>query len=202
MISLKSDFIHFLITLVYNPEARAENPLGTNFWCQQKARITSTVCCKFQTNLFECWFYTHFLLFLHMYIAPGQGQTTLCGQNPDVKSLVILPICCNKISLKSDLYITFHVFIHVHSPGAGADNPLVSEFLYKHKPVVTLVICCKTVWDQQVWLYSLSSLIACQITHLRDHINIMVHVFQYGYQRQFEINRCSYTVYHLRYLVK
>ena len=41
------------------------------------------------------------------------------------------------------LYIIFHVFIHVYSPGAGADNPLGSEFLYKHKPFVTLVICCK-----------------------------------------------------------
>ena len=49
-----------------------------------------------------------------------------------------------KISLKSDiLYIIFHVFIHVYSPGAGADIPLGSEFLYKHKPFVTLVICSK-----------------------------------------------------------
>ena len=41
------------------------------------------------------------------------------------------------------LYIIFHVFMHVNSPraGAGADNPLGSEFLYKHKPFVTLVIC-------------------------------------------------------------
>ena len=39
------------------------------------------------------------------------------------------------------LYIIFHVFIHVYSPGAGADNLLGSEFLYK--PFVTLVICCK-----------------------------------------------------------
>ena len=35
------------------------------------------------------------------------------------------------------LYIIFHVFIHVYSPRAGA------EFLYKHKPFVTQVICCK-----------------------------------------------------------
>ena len=28
------------------------------------------------------------------------------------------------------LYIIFHVFIHVYSPGAGTDNPLGSEFLY------------------------------------------------------------------------
>ena len=33
--------------------------------------------------------------------------------------------------------------MHVYTPGAGADNPLGSEFSYKNKPVVILVICCK-----------------------------------------------------------
>ena len=84
MISSKSDFIHISNDFihVYSPEARSENPLGTNFWCQQKARITSTICCKFQINLFEFWFYIHSLMFFNMYIAPG--QTLLCGQNSDV----------------------------------------------------------------------------------------------------------------------
>ena len=50
-----NDFIH-----VYSPGARADNPLGTNFWCQQKALTTSTIRCKFKKNLFEFWFYTHF----------------------------------------------------------------------------------------------------------------------------------------------
>ena len=85
-------------------------------------------------------------MFLHMYIALGQGQTTLFGQNPDVnRKALSLSICCNfqKISLKSDFIHNFHVFIPVYSPGAEADNPLGSKFLYKHKPFVTLVICCK-----------------------------------------------------------
>ena len=62
MISTKSHFIHIFNDFihVYSPKARAENPLGTNFWCQQKALITSTICCKFQTNLFKFWFYTYF----------------------------------------------------------------------------------------------------------------------------------------------
>ena len=79
-----------------------------------------------------------------MYIA--LGQTTLCGQNLDVnrKALSLCPFVASfkKISLKSDTII-FHVFIHVYSPGAGADNPLGSEFLCTHIPHVTLVICCK-----------------------------------------------------------
>ena len=83
-----------------------------------------------------------------MYIAPGQGQTNLYGQNPDVnrKTLSLCPFIASfkKISLKSDFIHNFACFfIHVHSPGAGADNPLGSEFLYKHKPFVTLVICWK-----------------------------------------------------------
>ena len=115
MIFSKSDFIHIFndFIYVYSPGARAENPLGTNFWCQQKALITSTICCKFQTNLFEFWFYTHFLMFfnMYMYIAPGQGQTTICGQNPDVnrKTLSLCPFVASfkKISLKSDFIHKF-----------------------------------------------------------------------------------------------
>ena len=84
------------------------------FWCQQKALITLTICCKFQTNLFEFWFYTYFLMFFHMYIAPGQGQTTLRGQNSDVnrKALSLCPFVASfkKISLKSDFKHIFACF--------------------------------------------------------------------------------------------
>ena len=41
------------------------------------------------------------------------------------------------------LYIMFHAFIHVYSPGAGADNPSGPECLYKQKRFITLVICSK-----------------------------------------------------------
>ena len=75
-------------------------------------------------------------MFFHMYIGPGQGHITLCGQNPDVntKAFSLCPFVASfkKISSKSDfILIFFYVFIHVYSPGAGADNPLESEFLYK-----------------------------------------------------------------------
>ena len=75
-----------------------------------------------------------FLMLFHMYIAPGQGQTALCGQNPDVnrKALSLCPFVASfqKISLKSDFIHIFSYFIHVYSVGAGADNLLGSEFLY------------------------------------------------------------------------
>ena len=45
MMSPKSDFIHIFNDFihVYTPGARAENLLGTNFLCQQKALITLTI---------------------------------------------------------------------------------------------------------------------------------------------------------------
>ena len=72
-------------------------------------------------------------MFFHMYIAPGQGQTTAFGQNSDVnrKALSLCPFVASFkiISLKSDFIHIFTCFIHVYSPGAGANNPLGSEFL-------------------------------------------------------------------------
>ena len=69
-----------------------------------------------------------------MYIAPGQGQTTLCGQNSDVnrQALSFCPFVARFkiISLKSDFIHILPVFIHVYDPEAGADNPLGSEFLF------------------------------------------------------------------------
>ena len=55
-----------------------------------------------------------FLMFFHTYIAPGQGQTTLYGQNPDVnrKALSLCPFVASfkKISLKSDFIHNFSCF--------------------------------------------------------------------------------------------
>ena len=121
-IHISNDFIH-----VYSPGARAENPCGTNFWCQQKALITLTICCKFQTDRFEFWFYTHFLMFFHMYIALWhlwQGQTTLCWQNPDVNRKA-LSLCWFVTSFKKNIfevwfYTQFFMFLYMYvDPGQG-----------------------------------------------------------------------------------
>ena len=62
------DFIH-----VYSPGAGADSPKGTKFWFQQKCLVTSFICCKFQKNVFEVWFYTFFFHdLIHVY-SPGQG---------------------------------------------------------------------------------------------------------------------------------
>ena len=60
-------FFHHLIH-VYSTGAGADSPQGTKFWCQQKGFITLPICCKFQKNLFEVWFYTIFFHHLiHVY---------------------------------------------------------------------------------------------------------------------------------------
>ena len=88
------DFIH-----VYSPKAGADNPLGPKFLCQQEHLVNLIICCKFQKNLFEVWFYTDFFMILYMYIAPR-------GQNFEVnkKALSLYPFVASfkEISLKSD----------------------------------------------------------------------------------------------------
>ena len=71
-------------------------------------------------------------MFFHMYVAPGQGQTNLCGQNSDVnrKFLSLCPFVASfkMISSKSDFIRIFNDFIHIYSPGARAENPLGTNF--------------------------------------------------------------------------
>ena len=62
------------------PAQGQTTPWGTNFLCQQKGLITLPISCKLKKNLFEVWFYTHFLMLIYMYIAPGRGQNTPWGK--------------------------------------------------------------------------------------------------------------------------
>ena len=95
------------VALVYSSRARAENPLGTNFDVNRKP--LSLVASFKQISLIS-----DFIHFFHMYIAPGQGQTILRGQNSDVnrKALSFCPFVASfkKISLKSDLIHIFACF--------------------------------------------------------------------------------------------
>ena len=133
----------------------------TKFWRQQKAKITLTICCEFQNDLFEFWFYTHFLIILDMYIALGQGQTNPWGQNFDVNRK-LLPLQPFVASLKKPLWIKililytfFNVFPHIYSPGAGAYNPLWTKFWCQQKGLVILPICCKFQKNIfKVWFYT------------------------------------------------
>ena len=66
------------------PQAGADNPLGTKILWQQKGLFSLPICCNFQTDAFEIWFYTffndliyvytQFLMYFHKYLAQGRGR--------------------------------------------------------------------------------------------------------------------------------
>ena len=62
-----------------------------------------------------------------MYIAPGHGQTTLCGQSPDVNrkalSLCTFGASFKKISLKSDFIHNCSCFYMYIVLGQGQPTP-------------------------------------------------------------------------------
>ena len=56
------------------------------------------------------------------------------------------------------LYNFFHDFIHVYSPGAGADSPQGTKFWRQQKRLITLPICCKFQRNLfEVWIYTFFS---------------------------------------------
>ena len=118
-----------------------KTPLDTKFWCQQEQLVTSAICCKFQNNLFEVWFFSWF----NICIKPrGCGHTAPKGQrfdvNRNVLSLYSFVASLKIMSLSLILYI-FYDLIHVYSPGAWADSPRGQSFDVNRN--VTSFICCK-----------------------------------------------------------
>ena len=118
--SLKSDFIQFFFSWLNtcSPSAGAERPQGTKFWCHQKGLITFLICCKFQRNLFEVWFYTIvFMIIIHVHVyTSGAGDKILMSTERPYHFNHLLQI--SKKSLWSlILYNCVHDLIHVYSPG-------------------------------------------------------------------------------------
>ena len=73
------------------------------------------------------------ILYMYIHVAPGQGLTTPRGQtfyvNRNILTLWSFVASLKKISLKSDfMQFFFHDFMHVYSPGAGADSPQGTKF--------------------------------------------------------------------------
>ena len=91
--------------------------------------------------------YTFFNDFIHVYSRragvdnPPRDKILMSTERP--YHFAHLLQVSKQISLNLILYILFHVFIHVYSPGTGTENPMGPNFLYQHKPFVILVICCK-----------------------------------------------------------
>ena len=96
------------------PRQVQKTPWGQTFDVNRKPLSLQPFIASFKQISLNSDSDTHFLMFFHMYIAPGQGQTTLCGQNPDVnrKALSLCPFVASfiKISLKSDFIHHFSCF--------------------------------------------------------------------------------------------
>ena len=86
-------------------------------------------------------------MFFHMYIALGQGQTTLCGRKSNVnrKALSLYPFVASlkKISFEVWFYMYFCLFLYMYiAPGQGQTTPWGQNF-YFNINLLSLVICCK-----------------------------------------------------------
>ena len=84
-----------------------------------------------------------------MYIAAGQAQTTpvetkfWSQQKPRHFGHLLQVLNKKKLLESLDFIHFFHEFIHVYSPGAGADNPLGTKYWCQQEHLVTSVMCCK-----------------------------------------------------------
>ena len=119
--SLGNLILYTFLMILYRSGARAYNPLGTNFRCQQKALITLPICWKFKKK--ESDFIHIFNDFTYVY-SPGARTDNPLETNfwCQLKALITLPICCKFKKKCYDLrfYIHFfHVSPYVYSPGQG-----------------------------------------------------------------------------------
>ena len=116
-ISLKSDLIHFFFMILYMyiaPWQRQTAPRGQKFDVNRNVLSIHSlpICCKFQRNLFEVWFYTFFFYdLIHVY-SPGQEHTAprgtkfLCQQ----KLLVTSVISCQFQIIDDNSFWKIHCF--------------------------------------------------------------------------------------------
>ena len=102
------------------------SPQGTKFWCQQKGLITWPICCKFQKNVFEVWFYTIFHEFIHVH-SPGAGADSPQGtvlMSTETSNHFVHLLQVSKICLwRPILYIFFNDLIPVYSLVSGGSHP-------------------------------------------------------------------------------
>ena len=116
------------------PQGIGIQPLGTSSGSILKLLLFPSFCTSSRKIPFASLFNMIFCFyFIHEYIAPGQEETTI-GANFLMEAERSYHfdhwLHISKIALLCPLIlcIFFHDFIHVHSPWAGADNPLGPKF--------------------------------------------------------------------------
>ena len=118
------------------------------FWQHFKAFISPIILYQFQKDPF-CLIILYDILFyfIHVYIGSGQEKTTLEDNvlmEAEKSSHFGYWLHLKKNSTALWFYAHFfYDFIHVHSPRAGADNPLGPIFSCPLEGLITLVICWK-----------------------------------------------------------
>ena len=134
------------------PQGMGIQPLGTRSGSILKLLLFPSFLTSSRKILFASLFYVIFVcFFIHVYIAPGQEETTLGDYFFFFFFLMEaersyhfdhwLYVSKNNCSLI--LCTLFCVLIHVYSPWAGENNPLGPNFLCQQEGLITLIICCK-----------------------------------------------------------
>ena len=107
--SLKPDFIQFFFMILYMYIAPGQGqtaPRGQSFDVHRSVLSLHSFVASFKKSLWSLILYNFFHDLIHVYIAPGHGQTAPRGQNFDVnrKALSLYPFVASfkEISLKSD----------------------------------------------------------------------------------------------------
>ena len=136
----KSDFIHIFndFIYVYSPKAKADNLLGTNFWCQQTALITLPICCRFKKICFEVRFYIHFFQ-VSPYVALGRGRQSIGDKilmTTDRPFLFAHMLQVSKWSLWNLILYTFFMILYLYiATGQGQKTPQGQTFDVNRKPL-------------------------------------------------------------------
>ena len=105
--------------------------LVIKFWRQQKAQITLTMCWKFQNNLFEFWFYTHFLNYFIHVNSPGAKAGKPLGSKFLKKAFTTSTICCKfqKNLFEFWFYTHFLMFFHMYIATGQRQTTLCVQIL-------------------------------------------------------------------------
>ena len=85
------------------PGQGQKTPWGQTFDVNRKPLSLRPFVASFKQISMNSDFIHIFLMFFHMHIAPGQGQTTLCGQNHDVNRKA-LSLCPFVASFKENIF--------------------------------------------------------------------------------------------------
>ena len=105
--SLRNLILYTFLMILYMYIALGQGqktPWGQTFDVNRKPLSLWPFVASFkQMSLNSDFIHIFFTQFFHMYIAPWQGQTTLCGQNPDVNRKA-LSLCPFVASFKKNIF--------------------------------------------------------------------------------------------------